>query len=85
MTSKSSIVKEPLTEMQMPSLEDPVKRAVNIARLKRKNSEWKQTFPQVLTTEDPWSSSEAQKAQLEDPAIRPILGKKLNSDVIKLG
>ncbi|GBM92206.1 Retrovirus-related Pol polyprotein from transposon 297 [Araneus ventricosus] len=34
----------------------------------------------VLNTEDPWSSSEVQKAQLEDPAIRPILEKKLNSD-----
>ncbi|GBN56012.1 Retrovirus-related Pol polyprotein from transposon opus [Araneus ventricosus] len=34
----------------------------------------------VLTTEDPWSSSEVQKAQLEDPAIRPILEKKLNSE-----
>ncbi|GBO18349.1 Retrovirus-related Pol polyprotein from transposon 297 [Araneus ventricosus] len=35
----------------------------------------------VLTTEDAWSSSEVQKAQLEDPAIRPILEKKLNSAV----
>ncbi|GBO45355.1 Retrovirus-related Pol polyprotein from transposon 297, partial [Araneus ventricosus] len=26
----------------------------------------------VLTTEEPWSSSEVQKAQLEDPAIRPM-------------
>ncbi|GBN46994.1 Transposon Ty3-G Gag-Pol polyprotein [Araneus ventricosus] len=34
----------------------------------------------VLTTEDAWSSSEVQKAQLEDPAIRPILEKKLNSE-----
>ncbi|GBM01486.1 Retrovirus-related Pol polyprotein from transposon 412 [Araneus ventricosus] len=34
----------------------------------------------VLTTEDPWSSSEVQKAQLKDPAIRPILEKKLNSE-----
>ncbi|GBN24865.1 hypothetical protein AVEN_124795-1 [Araneus ventricosus] len=34
----------------------------------------------VLTTEDSWSSSEVQKAQLEDPAVRPILEKKLNSD-----
>ncbi|GBN33120.1 Retrovirus-related Pol polyprotein from transposon 297 [Araneus ventricosus] len=34
----------------------------------------------VLTNEDPWSSSEIQKAQLEDPAIRPILEKKLNSE-----
>ncbi|GBM80234.1 Retrovirus-related Pol polyprotein from transposon 297, partial [Araneus ventricosus] len=33
----------------------------------------------VLTTEDAWSSSEVQKAQLEDPAIRPILERKLNS------
>ncbi|GBN47109.1 hypothetical protein AVEN_89258-1 [Araneus ventricosus] len=80
MTSKSSIVKEPLTEMQMPSLEETVKRAVNIARMQRKSSEWKQTFPQVLTTEHPLSSSDSQKAQLEDPAIRTILGKKLNSD-----
>ncbi|GBN75169.1 Retrovirus-related Pol polyprotein from transposon 297 [Araneus ventricosus] len=35
---------------------------------------------EVLTTEDAWSSSEVQKAQLEDPAIRPILEKKLNSE-----
>ncbi|GBN83301.1 Retrovirus-related Pol polyprotein from transposon 297, partial [Araneus ventricosus] len=34
----------------------------------------------VLTTEDAWSSSEVQKAQLEDPAIKPILERKLNSD-----
>ncbi|GBM18137.1 Retrovirus-related Pol polyprotein from transposon 297 [Araneus ventricosus] len=34
----------------------------------------------VLTTEDALFSSEAQKAQLEDPAIRPILEKKLNSE-----
>ncbi|GBN04181.1 hypothetical protein AVEN_188652-1 [Araneus ventricosus] len=34
----------------------------------------------VLTTEDPWSSSEVQKAHLENPAIRPILEKKLNSE-----
>ncbi|GBM15589.1 Transposon Ty3-I Gag-Pol polyprotein [Araneus ventricosus] len=33
-----------------------------------------------LTTEDAWSSSEVQKAQLEDPAIRPILERKLNSE-----
>ncbi|GBN26385.1 Retrovirus-related Pol polyprotein from transposon 297 [Araneus ventricosus] len=34
----------------------------------------------VLATEDAWSSSEVQKAQLEDPAIRPILERKLNSE-----
>ncbi|GBM74824.1 Transposon Ty3-I Gag-Pol polyprotein [Araneus ventricosus] len=34
----------------------------------------------VLTTEDVWSSSEVQKAQLEDPAIKPILERKLNSE-----
>ncbi|GBN25236.1 Retrovirus-related Pol polyprotein from transposon 297 [Araneus ventricosus] len=34
----------------------------------------------VLTTEDAWSSSEVQKAQLEDPAIRLILERKLNSE-----
>ncbi|GBN56996.1 Transposon Ty3-I Gag-Pol polyprotein [Araneus ventricosus] len=34
----------------------------------------------VLTTEDPWSSSEVQKTELEDPAINPILEKKLNSE-----
>ncbi|GBL81222.1 Transposon Ty3-I Gag-Pol polyprotein [Araneus ventricosus] len=34
----------------------------------------------VLTTEDAWSSSEVQKAQLEDLAIRPILERKLNSE-----
>ncbi|GBL63530.1 Transposon Ty3-I Gag-Pol polyprotein [Araneus ventricosus] len=35
----------------------------------------------VLTTAsvDPWSSCEIQKAQLEDPNIKPILEKKLNS------
>ncbi|GBL91854.1 Retrovirus-related Pol polyprotein from transposon 297 [Araneus ventricosus] len=34
----------------------------------------------VLTTEDPWSSSEVRKAQLEDPTISPILETKLNSE-----
>ncbi|GBN67343.1 hypothetical protein AVEN_178525-1 [Araneus ventricosus] len=34
----------------------------------------------VLTTEDASSSSEVQKAQLEDPSIRPILEKTLNSE-----
>ncbi|GBM32114.1 hypothetical protein AVEN_11905-1 [Araneus ventricosus] len=34
----------------------------------------------VLTTEDPWSSIEIQKAQLGDPVIRPILKKKPNSE-----
>ncbi|GBM89606.1 Retrovirus-related Pol polyprotein from transposon 297, partial [Araneus ventricosus] len=34
----------------------------------------------VLTTEDAWSSSEVQKAQLEDSDIRPILERKLNSE-----
>ncbi|GBN62843.1 Retrovirus-related Pol polyprotein from transposon 17.6 [Araneus ventricosus] len=34
----------------------------------------------VLTTEDAWPSSEVQKAQIEDPAIRPILERKLNSE-----
>ncbi|GBM32429.1 hypothetical protein AVEN_136012-1 [Araneus ventricosus] len=36
----------------------------------------------VLTTKtvDPWSSCEIQKAQLEDPAIKPILEKKLYSE-----
>ncbi|GBM36154.1 hypothetical protein AVEN_31353-1 [Araneus ventricosus] len=33
----------------------------------------------AMTTEDSWSSSEIQKAQLEEPDIRPILKKKLNS------
>ncbi|GBO33123.1 Retrovirus-related Pol polyprotein from transposon 297 [Araneus ventricosus] len=33
----------------------------------------------ITTTVDPWSSCEIQKAQLEDPAIKPILEKKLNS------
>ncbi|GBM64849.1 Retrovirus-related Pol polyprotein from transposon 17.6 [Araneus ventricosus] len=38
-------------------------------------------FLKVLTiSDDPWSSSEVQKAQLEDPAIRPTLEKKLNSE-----
>ncbi|GBO05721.1 Transposon Ty3-G Gag-Pol polyprotein [Araneus ventricosus] len=33
----------------------------------------------ATTTVDPWYSCEIQKAQLEDPAIKPILYKKLNS------
>ncbi|GBL78885.1 hypothetical protein AVEN_48865-1 [Araneus ventricosus] len=33
----------------------------------------------ITTTVDPWSSCEIQKAQLENPAIKPILEKKLNS------
>ncbi|GBN45417.1 Retrovirus-related Pol polyprotein from transposon 412, partial [Araneus ventricosus] len=38
-------------------------------------------FVKVLATiNNPWSSNEVQKAQLEDPAIRPILEKKLNSE-----
>ncbi|GBM33055.1 Retrovirus-related Pol polyprotein from transposon 297 [Araneus ventricosus] len=37
-------------------------------------------FVKVLTTNDPWSSNEVQKAQLEDPAISPILEKKLNPE-----
>ncbi|GBM06340.1 hypothetical protein AVEN_121382-1 [Araneus ventricosus] len=32
----------------------------------------------TTTTVDPWSSCEIQNAQLEDPAIKPILAKKLN-------
>ncbi|GBM28706.1 hypothetical protein AVEN_116715-1 [Araneus ventricosus] len=32
----------------------------------------------TMTTEDTWSSNDIQKAQLEDPDIRPILKKKLN-------
>ncbi|GBM68001.1 hypothetical protein AVEN_218854-1 [Araneus ventricosus] len=31
------------------------------------------------TTVEPWSSCEIQKAQLEDPAIKQILEKKINS------
>ncbi|GBM05405.1 hypothetical protein AVEN_94713-1 [Araneus ventricosus] len=42
---KSSIAIGPLTEKQMPSLDDPVKRAANISRMQRKSSELKQTFP----------------------------------------
>ncbi|GBM94394.1 hypothetical protein AVEN_266420-1 [Araneus ventricosus] len=33
----------------------------------------------TMTTEGNWSTSEIQKAQLEDPDISPILKKKLNS------
>ncbi|GBM02206.1 Retrovirus-related Pol polyprotein from transposon 297 [Araneus ventricosus] len=39
------IARDTLTEMQMRSFEDPVKRVANIARMQRKSSEWKQTFP----------------------------------------
>ncbi|GBM52395.1 hypothetical protein AVEN_160115-1 [Araneus ventricosus] len=43
----------------------------------------KETYTSVealtMTTENRWSLSEIQKAQLEDPDIRPILKKKLNS------
>ncbi|GBO09911.1 hypothetical protein AVEN_1638-1 [Araneus ventricosus] len=34
----------------------------------------------TMTSEDTWSVSEIQKAQLEDPNIRPILEKKLKSE-----
>ncbi|GBO13967.1 hypothetical protein AVEN_74163-1, partial [Araneus ventricosus] len=33
----------------------------------------------TITIEDSWTSNEIQKAQLENPSIRPILKKKLNS------
>ncbi|GBN06648.1 Retrovirus-related Pol polyprotein from transposon 297 [Araneus ventricosus] len=36
--------------------------------------------PLLTTTNDPWSPNDVQKAQLEDPAIRQILEKKLNSE-----
>ncbi|GBO03462.1 Retrovirus-related Pol polyprotein from transposon 412 [Araneus ventricosus] len=66
MTSKSSIAKDFLTEMQMPSLEDPVKSAANIARMLRKSSEL-ETDISMKVLKDPWSSSEIQKAQLVTP------------------
>ncbi|GBM44268.1 Retrovirus-related Pol polyprotein from transposon 297, partial [Araneus ventricosus] len=34
----------------------------------------------TTTSADPWSSCEIQNSQLEDPAIKPILEKKLNSE-----
>ncbi|GBM09506.1 hypothetical protein AVEN_250170-1 [Araneus ventricosus] len=81
MISKSSIEKGPFTEMQMPSPEDLVKKAANSAPMPRKSSEWRDISVKVVTTTtvDTWSSCEIQKAQLEDPAIKPILEKKLNS------
>ncbi|GBM06032.1 hypothetical protein AVEN_49418-1 [Araneus ventricosus] len=36
----------------------------------------------TMTTEDRWSLSEIQKAQLGDPDIRPILKMKLNSAIL---
>ncbi|GBO21753.1 hypothetical protein AVEN_152494-1 [Araneus ventricosus] len=80
MILKSSIAKGPLTEMQMPTLEDPVKKAANIARMPRKLGMEIDISVKVLTTTtvDPWSSCEIQKAQLKDLAIKPILEKKLN-------
>ncbi|GBM33388.1 hypothetical protein AVEN_169920-1 [Araneus ventricosus] len=33
----------------------------------------------TMTTEDTWSSSEIQEAQLENPDIRPIMEKKIKS------
>ncbi|GBM90837.1 hypothetical protein AVEN_3084-1 [Araneus ventricosus] len=80
MISKSSIGKGPLTEMQMLSLENPVKKAANIAPIPKKFVMETDIFVKVLATEDTWSSNEIQRAQLEDPAIMPILEKKLNSE-----
>ncbi|GBL95445.1 hypothetical protein AVEN_154834-1 [Araneus ventricosus] len=82
MISKSSIAKGPLTKMQMPSLENPVKKAANICTNAEKKFGMKTDISVkvlIKTTVDPWSSCEIQKAQLEDPAIKPILEKKLNS------
>ncbi|GBM60114.1 hypothetical protein AVEN_145698-1, partial [Araneus ventricosus] len=39
----------------------------------------------TMATENRWSLSEIQKAQLEDPDIRPILKMKLNSADRHLG
>ncbi|GBM37523.1 hypothetical protein AVEN_4196-1 [Araneus ventricosus] len=38
-----------------------------------------------MTIVNPWSSSELKKAQLEDPNVRTILEKKLNSRINHLG
>ncbi|GBM94688.1 hypothetical protein AVEN_274909-1 [Araneus ventricosus] len=81
MISKSSIEKGPLTEMQTPSPEDQAKKAANSARMPRKFRNGDRHFRKLLTTTtvDPLCSCEIQKAQLEDPAIKPILEKKINS------
>ncbi|GBN15565.1 hypothetical protein AVEN_102146-1 [Araneus ventricosus] len=75
MTSKSFIAKEFLTEIQMPSLGDPVKRSANIVRMPRMPFGRETDISvKVLTTEDPWSSSEIQKAQLLTPQYTPEHG-----------
>ncbi|GBL61256.1 hypothetical protein AVEN_90547-1, partial [Araneus ventricosus] len=63
------------------SLDDSVLKAANLVRMLKRSSEWKHISMESLTmtTEDRWSLSEIQKAQLEDPDIRPILKMKLNS------
>ncbi|GBN78876.1 hypothetical protein AVEN_11463-1 [Araneus ventricosus] len=65
----------------MSSLDDSVLRTANHVRILKRSSEWKHIFVEAfdMTTEDRWSLSEIQKAQLEDPDIRPILKMKLNS------
>ncbi|GBM54293.1 hypothetical protein AVEN_234116-1 [Araneus ventricosus] len=62
MISKSIIAKEPLTGMQMLSLEDPVKRAVKIVQMpyecrNRRNRHFREI---LTTTNEPWSSNEKQ-------------------------
>ncbi|GBN29170.1 hypothetical protein AVEN_88189-1 [Araneus ventricosus] len=81
MISKSSIAKGPFTEIQMPSPEDPVRKLQTVHECREKFGMETDISVKVLTmtTVDPWSSCDIQKAQLEDPAIKPILEKKLNS------
>ncbi|GBN86993.1 hypothetical protein AVEN_195463-1 [Araneus ventricosus] len=65
----------------MPSLEDPVEKASNIALMPRKKfGKDTDTSVKVLTTTsvDPWSACEIQKAQLQDPTNKLILEKNLN-------
>ncbi|GBN60826.1 hypothetical protein AVEN_33060-1 [Araneus ventricosus] len=61
---------------RMSSLDDSVLKAANLVRMLKTDISVEAL---TTTTEDRWSLSEIQKAQLEDPDIRPILKLKQNS------
>ncbi|GBM83647.1 hypothetical protein AVEN_160815-1 [Araneus ventricosus] len=69
MTSKSSIAREPLTEMQMRSLEYPAKRAANTARMQRRSSE--PVSDSIGIDFAPTSKNAAENATLAEPEKDP--------------
>ncbi|GBM73760.1 hypothetical protein AVEN_555-1 [Araneus ventricosus] len=70
--------------MQIPCLEEAVKRAENIVRMPRKVRNGSRHFCESFNnaTVYAWSSSEIQKTTLEDPVIKPIMEMKLNSSML---